>query len=204
MQQSTQHADVIAAALNFGLQLLVQQRPTDQQQQQLQQQGKVLILDVLGAPDYSSPAILLFQLLTWLNSKPDLAADLSQNLGPSAAADSACRKRGLQGMWLAGMQVWQQLLLLTAVIAQSEIGHDQICIRTQLLLVQASAGKLRLGCTMCVVTSVCVWQTCQENRRGCALLLTYTLSHPAFKSSHAAIGNTRYIQPFCNGLRCYV
>jgi hypothetical protein len=163
MQQSTQHADVIAGVLNFGLQQgSVQQRPTQQQQQLQLQQNTVLILDFLGAPEYTSAECLLFELLTWLNSKPDLAADLWQNLGQSAAADRSRRKCGLQDMWLAGMQVWQLLLLRTAAFQQSHIGHEEVYIRTQRLLVKASVGELGLGCTLRVVTFVCVWRTCQE------------------------------------------
>jgi hypothetical protein len=189
MQQSTQHTDVIASTLNFGLQQgSVQQRPTKQQLQL--QQGTVLILDFLGAPEYTSPACLLFELLTWLNSKPDLAANLWQNLGQSSAADRSCRKRGLQDMWLAGMQVWQLLLLRTAAFQQSHIGHEEVCIRTQRLLVKASTG---LGCTMRVVTCVSVWRTCQEYRSGCVSLLAGTQSHPAFNSSYAAIHSTGYM-----------
>jgi hypothetical protein len=131
---------------------------TDQQQQQ---QGAVLVLDLLGAPLHSGAACLLMQLLTWLNSKPDLAANLSQNLGPSAAADRACRKSGLQDMWLAGMQVWQHLLLLTAAVAQCGVGLS-------MQLVQASAGKLSLGATMHVLGFVCACAAHAKTARAAA------------------------------------
>jgi hypothetical protein len=120
MQQSRQHADVIAAALRFGVQQIrARQNPTDWQQQQQEEQGAMLVLDFLGIPGHSSAARLLFFLLTWLSCKPGIAADLWQNLGPNAAADGAGRTYCVQDVWLAGMQVWQQLLLLTATVVQS-------------------------------------------------------------------------------------
>jgi hypothetical protein len=135
MQQNTQQFEALAAALLFCLQQLDGKEHQEQQEQQRrQQQGLQLLGGVLSGPSNEQqlmlqPLILLIfqQLLGWLHTAPGLAAELTKRFdtqdcrhassGSSGSGGGAGGGYGyhLQGMWLAGMQVWQLTCLLDAV-----------------------------------------------------------------------------------------